>query len=185
MELIGTVVRLQVQRSRLKPLPDKRYDPAPLQPVVELEVGPRGCIGVTAAGERVLDVHNADHPDSRNVRLRNGISLMSLDAYTALRQRHGEHLVDGVAGESLLLDGVLPVDGEVVVETTDGQLRMTALQPMPPCVGFTCFCLQRSGLDSDDEVLAALQGLGDGARGSASPVSAHGVVRAGARLWRA
>lgn len=185
MELIGTVVGLQVQRSRLKPLPDKRYEPRPLQSVVELEVGPRGCTGVTAGGERVLDVHHADHPDTRNVRLGNGISLMTLDAYAALRQRHGDHLVDGVAGESVLVDGALPWGAELVLEVGQGELRLPRLQPMPPCVGFTCFCLGREGLDTDDEVLAALEGLQGGARGGASAVAGDGVVRVGARLWRA
>lgn len=185
MQLIGTVVALQVQRSRLKPLPTKVYDPAPLQPVEVLEVGPRGGTGVTAAGERVLDVHHADHPDSRNVRLRNGISLMSLDAYAALRQRHGDHVADGIAGESLLLDGRLPMAGEVVLETGAGELRLSAVQPMTPCVGFTCFCLRRAGLDTDEEVLTALDGLRNGARGCSSPVVGAGVLQAGARLWRA
>ncbi len=185
MELIGTVVALQVQRSRLKPLPAKLYDPAALAPVAALEVGPRGGTGITADGERVLDVHHADHPDSRNRRLANGVSLMSLDAYTALRQRYGDHLVDGIAGESLLLDGVLPVTGQVVLETGEGELRLTAVQPIPPCVGFTCFCLRRAGLDTDDEVLTTLEALGGGARGCASPVVGAGVVHVGARLWRA
>lgn len=185
MELIATVVALQVQRSRLKPLPMKLYDPAPRQAVEVLEVGPRGGTGVTAAGERVRDVHHADHPDSRNISLRNGISLMSRDAYAALRQRYGDHLVDGIAGESLLLDGRLPLSGEVVLETNGGELRLTAVQPMAPCVAFTCFCLLRAGLDADEEVLAALEELGDGARGCASPVVGAGSVRVGARLWRA
>ena len=88
MELLGTVARLQVQRSRLKPGPRglRTYDPSPLLPVDELEVGPRGAVGHTADGP-VLDVHHADHPDSRNRRLANGLSLLPRAHADALRDR--------------------------------------------------------------------------------------------------
>ena len=71
MELIGTVVRLQVQRSRLKPgeKTQRVYDPAPLLEVDELQVTPRGVLGPGG----LLDVHHADHADTRNVKLRNGL----------------------------------------------------------------------------------------------------------------
>ena len=187
MELIGTVVALQVQRSPLKPGPasTRVYDPSPLQPVVALDVGPRGCVGTAADGERVLDVHHADHPSSRNNRLANGLSFMTLAGYAHLRQTHGEHLVDGIAGESMLLDGELPLSGGVRVETVDDFLLLTDLLAAAPCVEFTRFCLRREPGAVDDEVLAALEGLGDGARGCYATAARGGVVRAGARVWRA
>jgi hypothetical protein len=127
VELIGTVVRLQVQRSRLKPGPatTRLYDPAPLLEVVALDVGPRGVVGVTESGP-LLDVHHADHTDSRNRRLRNGLSLLPRPHYAALRARFGGHLVDGIAGESVLLDtpSVWDADGPagtLLLETADGE----------------------------------------------------------------
>ncbi|MCU1674625.1 MAG: hypothetical protein JWN77_2738 [Frankiales bacterium] len=179
MELIGTVVRLQVQRSRLKPGPagGRVYDPAPLLEVPALEVAARG---VTAAG--VLDVHHADHPDSRNVKLRNGLSVMTRPRYDALRARFGLHLVDGIAGESLLLDEGVDVLGDVRLETDDGLLELSA-EPAPPCVEFSRFCLRADGTGPD--VLAALADLQDGARGFYLRTSGTGRVSAGCRLFRA
>lgn len=55
MDVIGTVVRLQGQRSRLKPgaAATRVYDPEPLLEVSALEVGPRGHYAVPAASGRV------------------------------------------------------------------------------------------------------------------------------------
>jgi hypothetical protein len=46
----------------------------------------------------VLDVHHADHPDTRNARLVNGLSLLPRAHYDRLRARYGEHLVDRLRG---------------------------------------------------------------------------------------
>lgn len=179
MELIGTVVRLQVQRSRLKPGPaaTRVYDPSPLLEVAALEVGPRGV-----TGDGHLDVHHADHPDTRNVKLRNGLSVMTRPRYEALRARFGPHLVDGIAGESLLLDDGVDVLGDLRLETDEGVLELTG-EPAPPCVEFSRFCLQATGTGPD--VLAALDALQDGARGFYLQTSGTGRVRAGCRLFSA
>ena len=187
MELIGTVLRLQVQRSRLKPgrRGARAYDPAPLLEVPELEVGPRGAVGLVG-GERVLDVHSADHPDSR-WRGGNGLSLLPLAHADALRARYGDHVE---AGESVLLDAgrVLGEDdlaGELLLETVDGgPLRLSGVTAAPPCVEFSRFCLGREPDALDDEVLAVLEALGGGARGFYADVHGTGRVRAGARLLR-
>ena len=192
MELIGTVVRLQVQRSRLKPGPrgTRVYDPAPLLEVAALQVGPRGVVGDTGDGT-VLDVHHADHPDSRNVRLVNGLSLLPRAHYERLRSRFGPHLVDGAAGESLLLDTTGPwtlddLAGELLLETADGPpLELAAPVVAAPCVEFSRFCLQRPPGPDDAELAKALQELDDGARGFyAAAAAGDGRVRAGARLLR-
>ena len=183
MELIGTVVRLQVQRSRLKPA--GTYDPSPLLAVDALDVGPRGAVGVTADGP-VLDVHHADHPDSRNRRLVNGLSLLPLAHYDELRSRYGDHLVDGVAGESVLLETAGPwrsLDGPLLLETTGGGLlELDDPLPAAPCVEFTRFCL---GGGSEDELRAALDHLDGGTRGFYVSTTGTGRVQVGARLLRA
>ena len=182
MELIGTVVRLQVQRSRLKPGPatTRVYDPSPLLEVSELVITPRGVVG-----DGVLDVHNADHPDSRNVKLLNGVSVMTVSRYRALRSSYGDHLVDGIAGESLLLDteDLEDLSGRLVLETPDGSLEFSSF-PAPPCVEFTRFVLGRAAGDVGPEVMATLEALGDGARGYYLQTAGEGTVRAGARLLR-
>lgn len=200
--LLGTVVRLQVQRSRLKPGERgcRVYDPAPLRQVDELEIGPRGVRGrldhqPDAATDPVdgwlLDVHHADHPDSRNVKGVNGLSLLPVAHHDALRARYGDHLVDGAAGESLLLDtvGSWPADalaGTLLLETVDGSpLTLTGGMPAPPCVEFSRFCLGLPVGTLGPEVEQALVDLDGGARGYYATATGIGRVRAGARLWRA
>ena len=190
MELIGTVVRLQVQRSRLKPGPrsTRVYDPAPLLEVPELEVEPRGVVGLVD-GRRVQDVHHADHPDSRHRGL-NGLSLLPRAHYSQLRARFGDHLADGVAGESLLLETEGPwtltdLRGDLVLETVEGGLLALADPAVAaPCVEFTRFCLGRQPGRVDDEVAGALAELDDGARGFYLTATGTGRVVPGARLLR-
>jgi hypothetical protein len=183
VELIGTVVRLQVQRSRLKPGPATTgvYDPAPLLEVSELLITPRGVVG-----DGVLDVHHADHPDSRNVKLLNGVSVMTVSRYRALRSSYGDHLVDGIAGESLLLDSehLDDLSGRLVLETDGGLVELGSF-PTPPCVEFTRFVLRREAGDVGPEVMATLEALGGGARGYYLQTTGTGAVRAAARLLRA
>lgn len=194
MEVLGTVVRLQVQRSRLKPGPrgTRVYHPAPLLEVAALEVGPRGVVGQTADGA-VLDVHHADHPDSRNVRLLNGLSVLPRAHYAALRTRFGAHVVDGSAGENLLLDtaGPLAEDdlrGPLLLDTEEDEpLVVEAVMVASPCVEFARWVLggdpQLPG-PVDDELQEAMAALDDGARGFYLRVSGSGRVACGARLRR-
>ncbi len=189
MTPLGSVVGLQVQRSPLKPGPreTREYDPSPLLQVERLDIDPRGCMG-RSGGERVLDVHHADHPQTRNRRLANGLSLLTRTAYDRLRQAYGDHLVDGIAGESVLLDtpSAVELSGSLLLETEDGGvLALHDIAPAPPCVEFSRFALGRAPGPVDEEVLAALSALGDGARGWYASTSGTGRIRVGARLWRA
>jgi hypothetical protein len=187
VELIGTVVRLQVQRSRLKPgnMGARVYDPAPLLEVAALEVGPRGV-----TGDGHLDVHHADHPDTRNNGLRNGLSLLPKAHYDRLRARFGEHLVDGAAGESLLLDTAGPwtlddLAGDLLLQTVDGELLpLGAVRVAAPCVEFSRFCLRSTGDAGDAGVEAALEELDHGTRGFYAEVQGTGRLERGARLLR-
>lgn len=188
-EPVGTVVRLQVQRSPLKPGPPlgRRYLTEPLAQVTALRVEPRGVRGLTAGGE-LPDVHHADHPQSRNTRLVNGLSVMSLGDYAYLRSRYGPHLADGTAGESLLLDtpGRLQLTGSFVLDTVDGGLlHLTGAMVASPCVEFTRFVLGRDDGEVDDEIRVALAALDGGARGHYLTASGEGRVEVGARLWPA
>jgi hypothetical protein len=188
---LGTVARLQVQRSRLKtgPRGARVYDPAPLLEVAALEVGPRGVVGQTSDGP-LLDVHHADHPDSRNVRLANGLSLLPRAHATALRARYGPHLVDGTAGESLLLDTEGPwteadLGGALWLETVDGGLlELGQVVAAPPCVEFSRFCLRLPVGPVGPDVSQALVDLDGGARGFYAQVRGSGRVERGARLLR-
>jgi hypothetical protein len=190
VELIGTVARLQVQRARLKPGPatTRVYDPSPLLEVAALDVGPRGVVGVTPEGP-VLDVHHADHPDTRNVRLVNGLSLLPRAHYDAMRARYGEHVVDGAAGESLLIDTAGPWQADdlpsaLLLELVDGDLLpLQDLQVASPCVEFSRWCLRQPPGPVGDDVRAALVDLDGGSRGFYARPEGRGRVARGARLY--
>ncbi|MCW2613442.1 MAG: hypothetical protein JWN08_436 [Frankiales bacterium] len=190
MDVLGTVTRLQVQRSRLKPgeRGARVYDPAPLLEVTALEIGPRGVRGLTPDGP-VLDVHHADHPDTRNVKLVNGLSLLPRTHYARMRATYGPHVVDGAAGESLLLDTGGPwtdLAGPLELETADGWLLLTDVVPAPPCVEFSRFCLDDLAAAADgDAVRTALEDLDHGMRGFYARTSGTARVEVGARLRRA
>jgi hypothetical protein len=188
VELIGTVVRLQVQRSRLKPGPAtlRVYDPSPLLEVEQLQVTQRGCIGSAADGSTITDVHHADHPDTRNRKLGNGLSIMTVSRYRALREVYGDHLVDGIAGESLLLDTehLEDLSGDLVIDAEDSLIAASS-EPAAPCVEFSRFVLGRGAGDVGPEVLATMRALDDGARGYYLRPESSGAIRAGAAVRRA
>ncbi len=196
MEVLGTVVRLQVQTGALKPRPSGsgRYDPAPLREVGALTVDDRGCTGLVD-GAAVLDLHHADHPDTRNVRCVNGLSLLPVAHYARLRATYGAHLVDGAAGENLLLrtDGpwsAADLHGDLLLEVDGGTIALREVRAAAPCLEFTRWCLGRTETGAlvegaDDDVAVALEDLGHGMRGFYLRVAGSGVVRPGARLLRA
>jgi hypothetical protein len=184
LPVIGTVIRLQVQRSRLKlgPRGARVYDPAPLQEVEALEIGPRGCIGLRG-DERILDVHHADHPDTRNVKLVNGLSLLPRLNYDRMQQLYGEHLTVGVAGESVLLDLDAPwPEGDLLLETDGEPLLLQDVLAAPPCVEFSRFCLRLPVGPVGAEVTQALEDLDHGVRGYYASARGTGTVRVGGRL---
>jgi hypothetical protein len=186
--VIGVVARLQVQTARLKPGPQaaRVYDPSPLREVEALEVGPRGCRGLRD-GQWLLDVHHADHPDTRNVALVNGLSVLSRRAEEQLASRYG--LAPGTAGDSVLLDTDhdLVLDdllGELVLETAEGPLAVGDAMVAAPCVEFCRFALGLSVGPVGDDVTQALADLDGGARGFYLSPRAAGVLRPGDRLVR-
>jgi hypothetical protein len=190
--VLGTVVRLQVQRSPLKQRPagSGPYDPGPLLEVPALEVGPRGCTGLLDDGaQRVVDVHCADHPQSRHARGVNGLSVLPAAHYARLRADHGPHLVDGVAGENVLLDGgpltEADLAGRLLLEVDEGVLEVTGTMAAPPCVEFTQHVLRRPVGDVGPEVQAGLEELDGGTRGFYLRLSGTGTLRAGCRVLRA
>jgi hypothetical protein len=189
---IGTIVRLQIQESSLK-VGDKprRYDPAPIRTVPAISLSPAGVVGLAENGEPVVDVHHHDHPASKNRDGENGISLGFTPHYVAMRQRFGQHLVDGIAGENVLIatDRQFQEEdlaGGVVIQGTDG--RRLELRPVivaAPCVEFSRYALRfPDGARPDATVTEALRFLDTGMRGFyASYTGEPGVIEVGARVF--
>jgi hypothetical protein len=189
---IGTVVRLQVQESSLK-VGDKprRYDPAPIRSMPAIRLDPAGVIGLAENGETILDVHNHDHPSSKNRGGENGISLGFTAHYLAMRQRFGQHVADGIAGENILIevDRQFPLEAlanGVVVEGTGGRrLELRPIIVAAPCVEFSRYALRfPDGARPDATVTEALRFLDAGMRGFyATYTGEPAVVEIGARVF--
>lgn len=194
MQLIGTIVHLQVQRGRLKPgeKPWRRYDPAPILAVPELRLTPIGAVGRTEDGGEVVDVHNRDHPDSRH-RGENGVSVGFTAHYAAMRTRFGDHLADGIAGENILVETDRPVhelevSRGVLIETSDGDaVRLDEVIVAEPCVEFSRFALRHpDDAPSDEAVTDALRFLRGGMRGFYAVYRDEpAVLRVGDRVYLA
>ena len=191
VQVIGTVVRLQVQESSLKVgSKPRRYDPAPIRSVPALRVSSAGVVGLTKNGEAIADVHHSEHPASKNRGGENGISLGFTGHYREMRQRFGHHLADGIAGENILIAADRQFQeelaGGVVVEGTDG--RRLELRPVivaAACVEFSRYALKfPDDARPDATVTEALRFLDVGMRGFYATYEGEpAVVELGARVF--
>ncbi|MCA1669175.1 MAG: hypothetical protein LC793_17635 [Thermomicrobia bacterium] len=174
MEVIGRIVRLQVQESSLKVGDRLRrwYDPAPIRAVPMLTLDANGVVGQSDSGETILDVHNATHPATKNRAGSNGISIGFTAHYGAMRARFGDHLPDGIAGENILVatERVF-TEAEfaagIRIETSDGAtIDLQQVIIAEPCVEFSRFALRYPlAAPSDRAVTDALNFLREGTRG--------------------
>jgi len=169
MQKIGTVQFLQIQRESLKEGEHQNhiYNPAPLLTVEKIQLTPDGIVGHTARDEEIIDVHNVNHHGSKN-RGNNNISIGFLQNYDAMRNRFGDHLSDGIAGENIIVD--VEVDlatftnaKQYFIQHSDEIIELFEVIPAPPCKPFSTFCLVVP--QCRDDIKAALQFLSDGMRG--------------------
>lgn len=170
LTLLGRIVRLQIQRSSLKlgEKPHRVYDPAPLRAVDALTLTREGALARADDGSMVLDIHHAAHPATRNSGGANDLSVGFTGHYDAMRARFGPHLLDGLAGESMLVAaaGQVPlaaVAGGLVVRRASGaQVPLGEVRVALPCVEFSRYALRSAEAEA---VKAALQFLDGGLRG--------------------
>lgn len=149
MRKIGQIKQVQVQRTALKQgeKPHRYYDPSPILVAEKLLLTPEGVIGMTAQGERVVDVHNVAHSSSRNAGV-NGISLGFTSHYRAMQEKFGTHLTDGCAGENILVETAEEFQREALGERIAIQSQesgtltyLECLKVAAPCVEFSRFAL--------------------------------------------
>ena len=193
MEVIGRIVRLQVQESSLKVGGRLRrwYDPAPIRAVSSLTLDENGVVGWAATGETILDVHNATHPATKNRAGSNGISVGFTSHYGAMRARFGDHLADGIAGENILVatDRLFTEDdfaSGIQIETTGGAfVRLEEIIVAEPCVEFSRYALRYPhDAPADPAVTDALNFLREGVRGFyATHRGAPATIAVGARAF--
>ena len=191
MHELGRIVRLQVQRASLKTgeKPTRVYDPAALLAVARLAVGPDGTLGEGPDGSWVVDVHHRAHPHTKNPDGAHGVSVGFTSHYALMRQRFGDHLTPGCAGENILVEttGRVALDDlarGVACVAADGQevVRLEVLQVAHPCRPFSGWAL---GGRVETEVLKdTLQFLDNGTRGFYCVGLGAGIVAVGDRLIR-
>lgn len=190
-EQLGAVARLQVQVAPLKQRDHgaRFYDPSHIVVVDAIRFDPDGAVGLRAGYDDVVDVHNANHPRSRDVRGDRAVSVMADADYRWLRAHYGCHMTDGVAGETIMLAGGPSLRGRDLraglrIETGDGVLELTHVRAATPCVEFTCHVLQRPrGSPVDATVRATLEVLDHGTRGFVAGIIGEAVVRPGDRVF--
>jgi hypothetical protein len=170
LELVGTIVRLQVQASSLKcgEKPHRWYDPEPIRSVPGLRIDDGGATGFD--GVDIADVHHRDHPQSK-FRGENGLSVGFTGHYARMRSRFGDHLLDGIAGENILVDADHEYTDDdvalgIVIQSGNGPISLAAVQAAPPCVEFSKFCAGYTRDQRPDRVITeTLRFLNDGMRG--------------------
>ncbi len=175
---MGEVKLVQLQPSGLiidapEPGPVRSfYDAGRRVEVDSLQISPRGIEATLATGERMLDIHHLDHPDKAYGD--DDLVCVGFSAhYDAMRREFGEHMVDGTAGENILIDcpdEIWPADlgDKLAIENQDsGEMAMLEMVSFAePCVEFSRFCVQRPYEKLPGRHLGEiLRFLGNGRRG--------------------
>lgn len=186
MRTIGTVTRLQIQRSSLKTgaKPERVYDPAPLLAVPHLMVTPDGVLGAGEGGAWIVDVHHRAHPLTKNADGLHGVSVGFTSHYAAIRDRFGDRIVIGCAGENIIVAAERrftydDLGGGVAIVAADGpeRVRLRVLEVAHPCRPFTGWAL--GGRVEPDVLKSHLQFLDGGMRGFYCVGEGAGMVEVG------
>lgn len=140
--------------------------------VDQLLITPLGIEATTPDGEHVLDIHHINHPD-KAYDDDDLVCIGFTSHYAAMRSRFGEHMVDGIAGENIIIEcegEIWPEDlgQKIAIESTETG-ALTSLDMVSfaaPCAEFSHFAAnsQDSRLRAE-ELKATLQFLGNGRRG--------------------
>jgi len=189
MRELGRIVRLQIQRSSLKTgeKPTRVYDPAPILAVGRLAVGPDGVLGEERDGSWLVDLHHRTHPHTKNEDGAHGVSLGFTSHYALMRDRFGERITPGCAGENILVDaaGRVALDDlaqGIACVAADGTelVRLDVLQVAHPCRPFSGWAL--GSMVESDVLKETLQFLDEGTRGFYCVGVNSGIVSVGDRV---
>ncbi|WGW13002.1 hypothetical protein LWF01_04300 [Saxibacter everestensis] len=184
------IVGIQIQRDRMKPgkAPLRRYLPEVRLPVTRIDFDLTGVWHTDEAGTTQLDVHNRNHPRTRDPKGRSAITFMGTGDYEKIRAEYGTHIFDQVAGETLLVDAPAglanrEIPAEVTLRTAGGDVRLSSVRVAKPCVEFSRYCLREEPTSEvSDAVRAALDFLDHGIRGYRSVPTEAGTVSLGDSL---
>ena len=174
LNLLGYVKLTQLQPTGLiiNTPSGEFYDPSRRVVVDSLQISPLGIESVTPDGEHMLDIHHIDHPDKKydNDDL---VCIGFSSHYAAMRAHFGEHMIDGIAGENIIIQAekeIWPEDlgqrlGFESSETGDITF-LDVVKFAAPCEEFSHFAAQSQHQRLPAaELKATLQFLGNGRRG--------------------
>ncbi len=167
---LGKIIRLQIQRSPLKvgEKPNRHYDPSAILAVETLTLTPTGAIARLPDGAELLDVHNAAHPQTRNNDNENPLSVGFTGHYAAMRQKFGDKVVLGCAGENIIVEanGLTSLDQVaegIAIQSKGALVWLKGVMVAAPCKPFTGYLLDT--LVDAATLKASLQFLDNGLRG--------------------
>ena len=140
--------------------------------VEKLIITSLGIEATTTEGKHVLDIHHINHPGKKygNDDL---VSIGFTSHYAAMRERFGTHMVDGAAGENIIIKYDREVwmgdlGQRVIIENAETGKRayLDVLKFAAPCEEFSHFVAdsQHERLPAD-KLKATLQFLHNGRRG--------------------
>lgn len=192
---LGVVKLVQVQPSGLiiKTATDYIYDPSRRVEVHQLRITPQGIEASTPEGEHVLDIHHTAHPQTHSEG-DNAISVGFTSHYSEMRKYFGEHMVDGIAGENIIIeyDEEIWLDDlgqQIAIENprTGRRMLLNVIQFAAPCDEFSHFAAQSQHERlPTDKLKATLQFLGNGRRGFLFVLSEgqdSGIVHPGDKVF--
>lgn len=174
LNLLGYVKLTQLQPTGLiiNTPSGEFYDPSRRVVVDNLQISPLGIESITPDGEHVLDIHHIDHPDKKydNDDL---VCIGFSSHYAAMRARFGEHMVDGVAGENIIIQAEKEIWPEELGQRIGFESSETGditfldvVKFAAPCEEFSHFAAQSQHQRLPAaELKATLQFLGNGRRG--------------------
>jgi hypothetical protein len=169
------------------------YDASRRVEVDQLKITPLGIEAITTEGEHVLDIHHIDHPNKAydNDDL---VCIGFTSHYQEMRAHFGEHMVDGIAGENIIIEYEQEVwledlGQQIAIENADTRrmARFDVVSFAAPCEEFSHFAArsQHKRLPAA-ELKDTLQFLGNGRRGFLLVFSDNqepATVRSGDRVF--
>jgi hypothetical protein len=191
---LGQVLLVQLQPNGLIIEKDGGYfyDVSRRVEVGQLTINPKGIEAITPDGEYVLDIHHLDHPD-KEYDDDDLVCIGFSSHYDKMRERFGDHLVYGAAGENIIIKApeeiwLSDLGNQIGIENqeTGQMLILDQIQVANPCEEFSHFVAQmeEKRLPASD-LKEILQFLGHGRRGFLMVLKPdqEGVVRSGDKVY--
>jgi hypothetical protein len=169
------------------------YDASRRLEVDQIQIKPEGIEAISPGGEHVLDIHHINHPDKAYDE-DDLICIGFTSHYKAMRERFGDHMVDGVAGENIIIEYNQEVwlddlGQQIAIENiaTGQRTLLDVLSFAPPCEEFSQFVTksQHKNLPAA-KMKSTLQFLNNGRRGFLLVLEAgqeKATVQAGDRVF--